>query len=109
MNILLDTHLTIWAINDDAKLTEKARAILLGPDNNLFYSAATVIEIDWKIRSRKNNLDFTVDEFIEKCQKSQFAKLRLRASTLLLQIGLFGTEMIPNTKTRLTECSWHRQ
>ena len=58
MNILLDTHLAIWAINDDAMLTEKARVILLDADNDLFYSAATVIEIDWKIRSKKNNLDF---------------------------------------------------
>ena len=27
MNILLDTHLAVWAINDDVKLTEKAKSI----------------------------------------------------------------------------------
>ena len=78
MNILLDTHLAIWAINDDTMLIEKARGILLDANNDFFYSAATVIEIDWKIRSKKNNLDFTVDEFIEKCRKSQFATSPLK-------------------------------
>ena len=92
MNILLDTHLAIWAINDDSMLTEKARGILLDANNDLFYSAATVIEIDWKIRSKKNNLDFTVDEFIEKCQKSQFTPSSLKgkhiaASTHLVWNG----------------------
>ena len=79
MNILLDTHLVVWAINDDRMLTDKARRIILDPENELFFSAATVIEIDWKIRSKKNNLDFTVDEFIQMCRESQFKPTPLKS------------------------------
>jgi len=39
MNILLDTHIVIWAINNDRKLSEKARDIILDPENDLYYSA----------------------------------------------------------------------
>ena len=31
MNILLDTHIAIWAITDDARLTKKARDLILDP------------------------------------------------------------------------------
>ena len=78
MNILLDTHIAIWAINDDKKLSEIARSILLDPDNNLFYSAASVVEVDWKIRSKSNNLDFTLAEFIRMCHDSEYFPLPLK-------------------------------
>ena len=29
MNLLLDTHIAIWALNDDDALSEKARALIL--------------------------------------------------------------------------------
>lgn len=34
MNLLLDTHIAIWALNDDPALSEKARELILNPDNN---------------------------------------------------------------------------
>ena len=33
MNLLLDTHIAIWALNDDPALSQKARALILDPDN----------------------------------------------------------------------------
>ena len=68
MNILLDTHIVIWAINNDRKLSEKARDIILDTENDLYYSAASVVEVDMKIKSKKNNLTFTLDQFIQKCK-----------------------------------------
>ena len=53
MNILLDTHIVIWAITDDKRLTKKARDIILDPISNLYYSAASVLEVDLKTKSRK--------------------------------------------------------
>ena len=38
MNLLLDTHIAIWALNDDPALSEKARKLLLDPDNTVYYS-----------------------------------------------------------------------
>ena len=48
MNLLLDTHILLWAISGDALLSRKARALLLDEDNVVFFSAATVWEIGVK-------------------------------------------------------------
>ena len=82
MNILLDTHIAIWAITDDRRLTKKARDIILDPISNLYYSAASVLEVDLKTKSRnsilwilafgnKNNLQY------ETINKKSFFKKHL--------------------------------
>ena len=37
MNILLDTHIAIWALLDSPKLTPKARQLITDSDNTLYY------------------------------------------------------------------------
>jgi len=32
MNLLLDTHIAIWALNDDSALSDRARALILDPN-----------------------------------------------------------------------------
>ena len=44
MNILMDTHIVIWALTNDRRLSGKARDLILDPGNNLYYSAASVFE-----------------------------------------------------------------
>ena len=48
MKILLDTHIAIWSVLDSEKLSDKARAIILDTDNEIYYSAASVWEITIK-------------------------------------------------------------
>ncbi len=45
MKILIDTHIAIWAVLNDIKLSEKAKEILLDNKNEIFYSTASVWEI----------------------------------------------------------------
>lgn len=45
MNLLLDTHVALWAITDDPKLSTKAREMLLAPRSNVWVSAVNVWEI----------------------------------------------------------------
>ena len=33
MNLLLDTHIAIWALNDSPELSAKARKLILDPNN----------------------------------------------------------------------------
>ena len=83
MNILLDTHIVIWAINNDRKLSEKARDIILDAENDLYYSVASVVEVDMKIKSKKNNLTFTLDQFIQKCKVSGFIPAPLKEEYII--------------------------
>ena len=45
MNFLLDTHVALWAITDDARLTAKARDLILAPRATVWISACSL----WKI------------------------------------------------------------
>ncbi|MDR0945512.1 MAG: type II toxin-antitoxin system VapC family toxin [Bifidobacteriaceae bacterium] len=45
MNLLLDTHIALWALTDDPKLPPAARELLLDPENTVTVSAASVWEV----------------------------------------------------------------
>lgn len=45
MNLLLDTHVALWAITDSPKLSKKARELIESPKSSVWISAATVWEI----------------------------------------------------------------
>lgn len=45
MKLLLDTHLLLWAAGEPDRLSKQARALLEAPENELFFSAASLWEI----------------------------------------------------------------
>ena len=83
MNILLDTHIVIWAITDDRRLKQNARKLILDSRNNLFYSSASVFEVDIKTKSRHNNLEFTTDEFVEMCHDAGYIQSPMKESHII--------------------------
>jgi len=42
---LLDTHLLLWAAGQPDRLPEEARALIDSPENELFFSAASIWEV----------------------------------------------------------------
>ena len=59
MNLLLDTHLLLWAAGQPERLPKKARGLLLDPANQLMFSSASLWEIS--IKRSLGRTDFTVD------------------------------------------------
>ena len=53
MNILLDTHVLIWALENNPTLSDKAAANIINADNIVFVSAASVWEIGIKMNMGK--------------------------------------------------------
>ncbi len=45
MNLLLDTHVALWAITDSPKLPQTARDLILSPKSTVWVSAASIWEI----------------------------------------------------------------
>jgi PIN domain nuclease of toxin-antitoxin system len=45
VKLLLDTQLLLWAAGKSSRLSELARALIEAPDNELFFSAASLWEI----------------------------------------------------------------
>lgn len=59
MNLLLDTHLLLWAASEPKRISAKARALLLDSSNQLIFSAASMWEIS--IKRSLERADFSVD------------------------------------------------
>ena len=45
MNLLLDTHIALWAITDSPRLSAKARQLIISPSTNVWVSVASLWEI----------------------------------------------------------------
>ncbi|MHB1656159.1 MAG: type II toxin-antitoxin system VapC family toxin [Burkholderiales bacterium] len=45
MNLLLDTHVALWAITDNPKLSHKARELIASPKTTVWVSIANIWEI----------------------------------------------------------------
>jgi PIN domain nuclease of toxin-antitoxin system len=48
LNILLDTHVALWAITDNKNLSDKARALILAPRSTVWVSTVSLWEITIK-------------------------------------------------------------
>jgi len=83
MNLLLDTHIAIWALNDDAALSQKARELILDPDNTIYYSTISVWEVLLKHARRPESIPFDEADFCEGCKEAGFIPLGLADKHIL--------------------------
>ncbi|MEQ7921483.1 type II toxin-antitoxin system VapC family toxin [Xanthomonas sp. WHRI 1810A] len=72
MRILLDTHILLWALIDDPRLSPKARK-MIDTATEIYVSAATFWEMSIKVGLGKLNAD--LDEIREYCRESGFIEL----------------------------------
>lgn len=75
MKLLLDSHILIWALNDDPQLSKKARDYILNPDNLVYYSAASVWELGIKHALHPDNVDFSPQELCDCCDDAGYEPL----------------------------------
>ena len=72
MNVLIDTHIALWAITNNKQLTKKAREIILSSENSIYVSAVSAWEVDMKTKSKKNNLTLSTKRFVEMCEQAGY-------------------------------------
>ena len=88
MNLLLDTHIAIWALNDDAELSQKARNLILDSFNIIYYSVISVWEVHLKHNKNPKNIPFSARDFSAACQMAGFVPLNLRNEHVLALAAL---------------------
>ena len=98
MNILLDTHIALWAILDDIMLTDSAREIILDLENLLYYSTVSTWEILLKHADDPKNLYINVNQFIDNCEKAGFIPVNLTNKHIAAVETLKYPEMAPTHK-----------
>ncbi len=75
MRVLLDTHIALWAITDDARLSAKARKLLLDPNSDIVISAATIWEISIKYSLGRSNMPISGSESLDYFKESGYRLL----------------------------------
>jgi PIN domain nuclease of toxin-antitoxin system len=69
MKILLDTHIILWALTDNPKLSNKARDMILDESNEIFYSTASVWETTIKYMSKPDRIRISGNQLSDFCTK----------------------------------------
>ncbi|MBO4748548.1 MAG: type II toxin-antitoxin system VapC family toxin [Clostridiales bacterium] len=78
MNLLLDTHILIWALNDDARLPKKAKEMILDPENAVYYSSISIWEVSIKHMLHPENVTFSGEELSGYCQEAGYIQVEMR-------------------------------
>lgn len=75
MKLLFDTHLLLWAITDDRRLSSRARALMADAANECLYSAASVWEVAVKNGIPKRSLGIPAESFRREVEAAGFRPL----------------------------------
>ena len=78
MNLLLDTHILIWALNEDERLPQKAKELILDESNVIYYSVVSIWEIAIKHASHPENVAFTGKELAQYCREAGYLPVEMR-------------------------------
>jgi len=75
MNLLLDTHIALWAITDSPRLTPRARELLLSQNAQIWVSAASIWEISIKHALGRGDMPVSGHEALDWFRRSGYRLL----------------------------------
>jgi PIN domain nuclease of toxin-antitoxin system len=92
VRLLLDTHIALWAVADDPRLSAKARNLIADPGNEVIVSAASLWEIAIKhalARGAPNDMPISAQEALGYFQDAGYELLDISPAHVV------ATETIP--------------
>lgn len=72
MNLLLDTHVALWAITDSPQLPQKARDLIQAPKTTVWVSAASIWEIAIKCGMGRGDMPVSGQDAVRYFQESGY-------------------------------------
>ncbi len=79
MNLLLDTHVALWAITDSPRLSAKARDLIQGPAATVWVSAASIWEIAIKRSLARADMPVSALDALRYFEESGYRLLSIAA------------------------------
>ncbi len=79
MNLLLDTHVALWAITDSPKLPKKARELIESPKSSVWISTASVWEIAIKHALGRGDMPVSSQDAVRYFRESGYRFLPVEA------------------------------
>ncbi|EMB25052.1 type II toxin-antitoxin system VapC family toxin [Treponema denticola] len=83
MKVLLDTHILIWLHRNDEKLSQKARKIILNPQNEIFYSTINIWEAQLKYLKHPDSFQFSGEHLDKLSLKANLSCLYIKPSHVI--------------------------
>jgi len=83
MNILLDTHIALWAITDDARLSALAREWITAPAANVWVSVASLWEIAIKHALGRGDMPVSAQQALQYFEQSGYGILLVQAEHIV--------------------------
>lgn len=83
MNLLLDTHVALWALTEDPKLSRQARSLIGDPSSSVAVSVVSLWEVSIKNalrRARRSSLPFASAETLRLFEEAGFQLLPVTAA-----------------------------
>lgn len=72
MKILCDTHIIIWYLTGDSRLSKKAIDLIEDQNNEIYYSLVSVWEVAIKHGRNPNRLTLSAKDFVQFCEEQDF-------------------------------------
>lgn len=88
MNLLLDTHVGLWAITDSPKLPQTARELILSPKATIWVSVASLWEITIKHSLGRGDMPVSGEDALRYFQESGYRMLPIEAEHTVAVGGL---------------------
>lgn len=98
MKLLLDTHILLWTLVGDDRLSDQARKLIENNDNEIFYSVLSLWEISLKHMTHPNVLPVTAQKVSTFCELSGFHMISLRQEHVFALTDLKRDEAAPSHK-----------
>lgn len=70
MKLLLDTHVVLWYITEDERLSEEAKAWINNGENEVYYSLVSVWEVAIKHQAKKKKMPLTDEDFVSYAEET---------------------------------------
>ena len=95
MKILLDTHILIWFFSGDERLSLKARQMIADESNEIYYSLASILEVEIKHAAHPERLSISGERFLNHCKRLEFIPVNIAIEHILELKNLVRRENTP--------------
>lgn len=107
MNLILDTHILIWILDGNPKVTPEIRTTIEDPQNHIFISQATIWELTIKISIGKLILPIPLSDLFFYIERSGWAILPIQNSDFLKLQDLPFHHTDPFDRIIISQCLNH--
>ena len=77
MKLLPDSHILIWALAENGRLSQKVKSLVLSSENDVYFSVVSIWEITIKHIARPGHVKFSGQDLAWLCLRAGFTRLDL--------------------------------